>query len=434
MDIFRQILNGDQQPLGTPLGQVPGSFPQVSSLNEQDNTAFTPADNVKYVLSYFLKIPFLIVYYVLSTITYLLCVLKPLNHLSGFYQRKYKRISDRSTQLNYLMEMLANDSRKFHSRENQSNAVFNFETLYNLTSGTLSSEIVQGTYTDLLDICAEQCKFAIIYLHDPLYENSMEYVNGVLCTERFTNLVKKYQSLLWFGDVTTSEGLQIANALKSRQFPFLGVLCLTTGTKIELCGKLEGPLNQYSPNLLESFLAKAYPQLMQNRQQRQNVAMERLIREQQDSRYQQSLSQDQEADRRRAAEQARENTERTNARLKQQWLLWRQSQLHSEPAPGTHSSNIAIRIQGGGRLIRRFDASLPIEEIYAYVELYINEMLTTSSEGQNTILPPAGYHHVYEFKLLTPAPRKELDPMEIISDENTIYPSGSVVVEFIDEN
>ncbi|AQZ09221.1 UBX3 (YDL091C) [Zygosaccharomyces parabailii] len=431
MDFVRRIIHGGDPPF-TP---IPGGFPGSDEQNNEPEVEEPPAEETsrhhqwskKTILGTLLRIPFVLLYYIMLWIIVLLSLLRPVCNLSGFYKRKNSRLSDPKTQLNNLLESLENESKRTlnPSMHDVDTPTYTFEALYNLESGSLSSDIVQGGYTDLLNACSEQCKFAIIYLHDSLLDNSMQYVNGMLCSEEFATLIKKYQVLLWFSEVTVSEGLQVANALKIRQFPFLGVLCLKAEKKIEVIGRLEGDIDKYNHNALENILAKGHSKLVQIRQQRQNVALQRLIREQQDSRYNESLRRDQDAARQRDSQREMQLEQEQQQQYRKQWLLWRKSELHPEPSGGS-ACRIAIRMDGNSRIIRKFDSNLRIEEIYAYVELSLEGLLNSTESCSS---PPRGYQHHYGFVLISPAPRKQLDPTTLIGDEPAIYPSGNIIME-----
>lgn len=436
MDLIRRILHGGDPPF-TP---IPGSLPDepAPSGNDNDEQASQPNEperliSKKRFFSILLQVPFVFLYYFISLTILVLSILSPLCNINGYYKKKQRRSLDSKSRLNNLLESLNGESQRtlVVESEDGDSTNYSFGSLYNLEAGSLSQDILQGSYTELLTACSEQCKFAIIYLHDPLLDNCMDYVNSILCSEKFTTMIRKYQIMLWFSDVTTSEGLQVANALKVRQFPFLGVLCLKSEKRIEVIGRMEGDVHRYGSNYLENILSKGYSRLIQIRQQRQNIALQRIIREQQDSRFEESLRADQQREQDQAAQRAQEAEEQLRERQRGQWLLWRKKQLRPEPSNGTDTCRVAIRSEGNGRIVRKFDASLPVEEIYAYVELY-NEGLLDSAETFSGSGPPAGYNHEYKFVLITPVPRKELDPTAIIRDESGLYPSGNIVMETLD--
>ena len=433
MNIFSQLLHNSNNA-STPL---PGSFPQDSFIPEGGQTLDFSAngenDRSQHGLfKSLLRLPFIIAYYVLKSIIHIFSLIGPLNILGGFYQRKHKKLPGYPTRLNYLLEILSNES-DLHQIPGTSSlsqhVTQSFGSLYGLESGILSSEIVQGSYTELLEIINEQCKFAIIYLHSPLLDDNSQYLNQVLCTEDYVNTITKFQCMIWFNDVTCSEGLQVSNALKISEFPFLGVLSLNSSSKVELIYRLEGPLKTYSPSALYNTLSNEHSNLIQLRQMRQNVALQRIIREQQDSRYQESLRRDQETDRTRETQRVYEANLQLIQIQKRDWLFWKRTQLLPEPNNSENVCRVAIRLIDGTRLVRRFDPSLLIEEIYAYVELYINDLLPVMGEAYEEVTSPPGYQHKYDFLLISSVPRRELNPPSRISEENSIYPSGNIVME-----
>lgn len=442
MDLFRRLLHV-REPSFTPIpGTPPDPEPQYETFTSRNNEEEGTTDAIRghrnlsqrALTTVLLQFPLVMLYYIMSLTITVVSLLKPLYAIKDFYKKKSMRKSDPKSRLNNLLEVLNSESeRTLNLTSSEEGPIkYSFGSLYDLENGSLCQDIIQGSYTELLTTCSEQCKFAIIYLHDPILDNSTEYVNGLLCTEKFATLVKKYQVLLWFSDVTTSEGLQVANALKVRKFPFLGVLCLKAENKIELFGKMEGDLNKYNTNFLENVLGKGYSRLIQIRQQRQNVALQQLIREQQDSRYDESLRADQMREREREAQRSRENDAQEQERLRMLWLLWRKTQLKPEPPSDSETPvcRVAIRTDTSERIVRRFDASLPIEEIYAFVELQRTYTLNTE-EVYSFTGPPVGYQHDYKFILVSPAPRKELAPSTVIREESAIFPSGSIIIETI---
>ncbi|OXB40894.1 hypothetical protein B1J92_L07128g [Nakaseomyces glabratus] len=417
---------------------IPGHFPietnvdPISASPEETVEDSQASRYIKRILAYIFQFPLMILFYSLTVLLQALKVIKPLKNLLRFYDKKHINQMNHRDVLARLIEYLEKETEKIELNRDHDSSNYSFGSLYGTDSGSLNKEIMQGSYTQLLDTCTDQLKFGMIYLHDPLLDDSLNYLDKILCSEDFVKLLKRYQILLWFGDVTNSEGMQVSNALKVRSFPFLGVLTVKNNKKIELFGKFEGPVHNFTAASLENILSKEYPSLLQLRQQKQHIEVERFIREQQDARFNDSLRRDQERERARLEEQNRAAYEAEQTVLRKQWLLWRKKSLKSEPNSSQDSSRIAIRMEDGSRIVRKFDAGLPIEEIYAFVELYSTNLLQ-SEEQYDAEDPPSNYHHSYNFTLIVPVPRKELNPAITISDESSIYPSGTIIIE-IDNN
>lgn len=415
-----------------PFADNRDEVPEEEADQEQNNGSGYKMGQV--LLGYVFQFPLFVLFCCLTVIFEAIRLLKPLRKLNTFYDKKNHGISHQDC-IARLIENLEKDAQSLAlgtNGDSLTSNTYSFGSLYSLESATLAKEILQRSYTQLLDKCADQVKFGMIYLHDPLMDDSMNYVTKILCSEEFIKLLKKYQIVLWFGDITNTEGMQVSNSLKVRSFPFLGILTIKADKKIELYGKYEGVVDEFTPATLESILKKEYPRLLQLRQQKQNIEVERIIREQQDARFNESLRRDQERSRQEEEATNRRRHEEQQQELRKQWLLWRKKYLRVEAPAGHDSSKIAVRMPDGNRIVRKFDATLPIEEIYAFVELY-NEDLLSSEDDYFQNDPPANYDHIYKFKLVVPVPRKELDQSKTIGEEAAIYPTGNIVIESIEE-
>ncbi|SCU97093.1 LAFA_0G09714g1_1 [Lachancea sp. 'fantastica'] len=428
MDYIQRLLRpgGNQE-----FQRIPGAFPttedeQSPSANTLENRS--PLEKITRVC---LQFPLLLIYYAMATLVLLLNVLRPLHKVWSFYDRKKKPLG-REDAWSSLLDTLTLEHNSLVAKtsmdETRLENSFSFASIYSAEDGTLTSHLLPA-YANLLQSSSAQVKFGIVYLHDQLLDNCGEYL-GALCSETFVNMTRRYEALIWMGDVTTSEGLQVANGLKVRKLPFLGLLAPKPGHKIQVIEALEGERPDRSLGAFEAKMAKFYPRLIELRQQQQNIELQRLMREQQDSRYQASLRQDQERSRVRQAEEATQRRHERETELKQQWLSWRKQALNQEPSNPEGSCRVAIRIADQGRVVRHFDANLPIEEIYAFVELSRLELLNERSNTDRAVVRKPDYEYKYPFKLITPVPRADLDPHAIIKDVNAIYPSGNIVMEF----
>ncbi|AET40348.1 clathrin-mediated endocytosis regulator UBX3 Ecym_5612 [Eremothecium cymbalariae DBVPG len=422
-EFFQRFLNS-QQPTFTPL---PGSFPEDEA-TEPERQRYSVARVQSKLMNILLTPPLMIIYIVFGVMLFIANTLKPVKKLAEYYDNmRIKHSTEHKNQLRTLVETLIQDSARSISPDvvaSNSPITHTFSYLYNLQNGIMLPQIVQGGYTDLLRTCTEQGKFALIYLHNPLLFYSLDYVRQVLSNDDVVGMMRRYQVMLWFGDITTPEGLQVANTLKVRQFPFIGFLTIKNDAKFEIICRIEGRLFDFNVASLELKLQQSYSKLIQLRQQRQNRELHRLMVEQ-DYRFHETLRHDQDRYQVRSGLGENEQQMFDQERIKKEWLLWRKSTLYPEPLQGD-ICRLNIRTNGG-RIVRKFDASLPIEEIYAYVELYMNGMLF-SAETYDRPSPP-NYNYIYSFKLITPAPRVELDNTKLIRDESAIYPSGTVIVE-----
>ncbi|KAH3901572.1 uncharacterized protein SCODWIG_03271 [Saccharomycodes ludwigii] len=357
---------------------MPGSF-----IEEQEEV---PDKNIKWYQKVFnkellyyitLKAPLLIVYGVFSTCIEIFhkCI-----KISSIY--RYKNVSHENNLRKFILDSKIPDQDEHE-----------YLTPY-----------LCGSYVESLNKANEQGKFVFIFLQSTLLDNSSQVTNNVL--KELAPLLKKYQGVFWMGDISSNtEALQVADMFKVKYCPALIFLCLDNNGKFKLQFKVEG--STLSANVrwkerLESKIMECYSQLLSVRQQR-NVVNE------QNRRYDESLRRDQELER-----------QQQEAMLKGKWLRWRNSELKAEPRSGC---KIRLTFPDGERIIRKFDPSCPVEEIYAFVELHRLNITETSRERVD-------YHYDYPFILATPVPRAELrDINQRISENSSICPSGNLIVE-----
>ncbi|KAK5961443.1 clathrin-mediated endocytosis regulator UBX3 PWA37_001303 [Arxiozyma heterogenica] len=439
MNIFRlNRQRGDEEEL---LNSIPGGFPTINVSNSSNNNTtqsqdVPPANNsTTSFLRIVLQIPLYILYYLVTIILTILSLLKPILNFNKLYAHCHRQYYDYNTNMKVLLDQISNED--VHNDLHLGSSNYTFGSVYNSETSVIPAQLIQNSYLALLENCSSECKFGLIYLHNPLLCDKMSYVKHILCSPRVINCIKSYQMLLWFGDVTTSEGLQVSNALKVRKFPYFGILSRRSNETAEIIFNFNGPIEEFNPRDLESVLVQKYPDLLQMIEQRQNIERDRLIRQQQDERFRQSLLHDQARERQRNEALRREQEQRDQELLKRQWLLWRKSQLHPEPtrSQAQDISRIAIKMNNfhnnSSRIVRNFDPTLPIEEIYAFVELTQNNIMESGDRYEYGDNPPNGYQHQYKFKLIIPVPRKELVPSTLIGNEPGIYPSGNIIVESI---
>ncbi|CDO95658.1 unnamed protein product [Kluyveromyces dobzhanskii CBS 2104] len=404
-------LSAQAQPAAsfTPL---PGSFPEDNNNDNEEQPEQNTVLNVGVprILKICLYLPLIVLYYFLNILLTSVEIFRPVGKIFHFYTRKDNHFNDDlGNQFINVIDLLSS------SADSNEQSGYTFNMLYNVENGMLKKHMIKGGYTDVLRRCSSDGKFAIVYFFNPLLYDPFEYVRNILTSTEFVESVQKYNCIIWFCDVTTPQGLQTANSLKIRQFPFLGALEPQRSNKMKLIVRVEGRLFDYDFGSFESKLATNYTTLVAIRRQRQYQEMQRLLREQQDSRFQESLERDQQRD--RSIEEGE---------LKQKWLIWRKSVLAPEPSAG--GCRVSIRL-GNERVIRRFDESLPIEEIYAFVALKRADLLSDNGNDDTSEQEKPNYEYQYDFQLYSPVPRAHLDPATLISEERAIFPSGTIVVE-----
>jgi FAS-associated factor 2 len=209
---------------------------------------------------------------------------------------------------------------------------------------------------------------------------------------------------------------------------------------------------------LEEKIEAHHPRLQSLILDREEREMSRRLREEQDSAYERSLAADRKREVEREERQRLANLEEEQRlreeekslqeelrkerakELAAQWRRWRaqeirDSQINESGDSGSRkTARVGLRLLSGERVVQKFDAQDSIESIYAFVECY--DLLKQEPDELDDNSKPDNYEHSYNFQLISPLPRKVLDPLSHrkIEEEEAIWPNGSLVVELEDED
>jgi len=320
----------------------------------------------------------------------------------------------------------------------------------------------QGGHAQALDKAKADLKFLLTVLISPEHDDTDSFVRDTLLSPEVATFLKDPSNniILWVGSVLDSEAYQVAEQYNCQKFPFSCVVCLTpkeggsNSTRMSIVKRLVG---SHTPAAyiagIRAAMDRYGPDLNGVRHEREAAAMARNLRDEQDSAYERSLALDRERARQRreaaAAAEAAERRAREEAeqreRLKQQreqWIRWRAGVLReatAEPGPQVKEGVVRLALnfpvsKGGERIMRRFPASLKVEELYAFVECY--DLLETEDvEDEKAPEKPEGYEHEYRFRIHSLMPREELEPSGEATLGQKMGRGGSLVVEdIVDED
>lgn len=445
-------LDGSQQRNDAPSihnhsdDQVPDSTEEVRRVNTEPVTHMIQRGTALYFIQTILFYPFTISYKVINGIFYFLSSIFPfLSRLTGYYPAN--RTATHSIQ------------KEYDPKDNAARVIRAFEETY----GRCGLKFYEDGYAKAYDEAKKQLKFLIVILQSDEHDLTAPFNRQVLTDPRVVEFLNRDDTIVWFGNVGNSEGFQIAESLKCTRYPF--VLLIAPAPKaanssvvvmkslVSVQGEEKDPMHFISTleEKIEGFIP-IRATLVHDRERRE---MERRLREEQNLAYQRSLETDRERARRVQEEQERRITEEreqksreaeekrraeTLEQKKTQWKLWRLAHLGPEfipNSPEVRAARISIRAGEGSRLVRRFAGTDSIEDVYAYVECHdlleslddnkLSELYNHSEKYEK----PANYEHEYRFRLASPMPRKLLEPRSDIpiQTENSIWPSGSLIVE-----
>ncbi|KAF2843480.1 UBX-domain-containing protein [Patellaria atrata CBS 101060] len=429
-DIRRQetLLNGfssSSRSASSPLEPAPRIVPQPES------QVARPAPLLLSVLF----APFNIAYSIISRSFGLLAYLFP------FLPRLFSRITARNS--TSAARRNTSGRRPLNTRDTAARFIREFEEEY----GSNELPFFENGYAQAFDLAKKELKFLVVVLLSMEHDDTSSWVKKTLLSQEVMNFLKDPANniIFWAGNVQDAEAYQVSNALSCTKFPFAGVIVHTpsiSSTSMSLVARIAGPT---TPSEMVSKVRSAITQYSSAingiRASRAEQQASRDLREAQNSAYQRSLAQDRErARRKKEAEEARRREE-LEAREKQEaferearnlaeWKLWRAQSIVPEPDKSVKDVvRISLRMPDGERVVRRFAASLPLEELYAFVECYeVLQSEKVASEAKK----PERYIHEYKFQLVSPVPRAvyELEGGGTIQER--IGRSGNLIVERTD--
>jgi len=303
----------------------------------------------------------------------------------------------------------------------------------------------EGGYAQALDLAKKDLKFLLIILTSPEHDDTSSWIRETLLSGEVQSFLNNptNEIILWAGDVRDSEAYQVSNALRCSKFPFTALIAHTpqqSATSMSVLTRLTGPMPAATYIAkLQTAITSHSDQLRTVRETRNAQNFERTMRQEQESAYERSLAQDRERARLKkeaeeaAAEQQRREADEAEAAAilaekKQQWRLWRAKNVKPEPSVDVKDVvRIALKMPEAARIMRRFPADAPIEELYAFVECY--ELVKEGVDGD--FFKPDDYDHKYDFRLVSTLPRVIYDANGAGTIGEKIGRSGNLIVEAI---
>ncbi|KAI9825532.1 MAG: hypothetical protein M1819_000524 [Sarea resinae] len=348
--------------------------------------------------------------------------------------------------------------RPLNPRDGASRFIREFEEEY----GANSLPFFENGYAQALDKAKKDLKFLLVILLSPEHDDTSTFITQTLLSPEVTSFINAPENnlLLWAGSVQDSEAYQISTALRCTKFPFAALITHTpqiSSTAMSVVARISGPTPP------TAFIAKLQTAISANnealaraRNTRAEQEATRSLREEQNSAYERSLAQDRErarlkreaeAAKARAEQEARDQEEAAQRRARNlaRWKRVRAAAIVPEPeADQKDVTRISVRMPDGERVVRRFDADRPMEELYAFVECYdvlqssSNEKSDTAGaadsvldEKSDTEAPDADFKHEYGFHLVSPMPRTVYDIQDGGLIREKVGRSGNLIVELI---
>ncbi|KAJ1659371.1 UBX domain-containing protein 10 [Dispira simplex] len=318
--------------------------------------------------------------------------------------------------------------------------IHDFETRY----GSPRPPFLDEPYDQAIAKAKRDLRCLMVTLVSEEHDDTERFCQS-LTDEAFGDFLTRHNVILWGGNVKYREAYELSGVLQASRFPFMALIVPKSrngSVRMSVVDRIEGLLP------MDQVMAQALVKIQENneslaalRTAREERESARVLREQQNLAYMESLRADQEKERLRqekaaqAEQQQQERLRRREARLtleerRTRYRRYLAAHVPEEPAPGPDVGRFGIRLTTGERVTRRFRASDPVEDVYHFVDSYG----VTPSDGPSD-LPPGDYEHIYSFVLVSPMPRQEIPKRDLTVKEamGDLWPSTTLIVEELEE-
>ncbi|KAI9361780.1 thioredoxin-like protein [Pilaira anomala] len=310
---------------------------------------------------------------------------------------------------------------------------------FEFTYGTTHPKFFEGGYTQALRVAKQDLVYLVVFLSSEEHDDHDTFCRETMTNPELISFLNTHQVLVWGGNVRYTEAFQVSNTLQATTYPFLAIVALQTThgvQKMSVIDRMEGPTTAANVmRRLESAMARVDVQLNQLRNERAQREAERMLREEQDKAYRQSLLADQEKERklkeeREAKARAKERKE-LRVKQRQEYIQYLVSKFKTAEESKEKMTKISFRLADGERVIRKFDGNDSLETLYQFVEAYpyLKQYNKVSPS------PPVNYQHEYKFSIHSSYPRTVYEPnTEIkIKDQKGLWPSATLIVDSNEE-
>lgn len=312
--------------------------------------------------------------------------------------------------------------------------------------GTHQLTFFDNGYAQAYDLAKKDLKFLLVILISPEHDDTSNFIRETLLSRELVNYVNDPMNkiILWAGNVQDSEAYQVSAALNCSKFPFVAIIAYNPQSSPPSMSTIARTTGLLPPSTFVSKLRTAIAQhsaiLDRVRVTQAEQTAARNLRNEQNSAYERSLAQDRERARQKREAEAEKRRLEQKAKAKKEaqerhrdnqmkWKLWRAQSILPEPELNAQEvTRASIRMLSGERIVRRFDADVSTEELYAFVECYDILQLKTDIPTQPRT-KPEDYQHMYKFRLVSPMPRVIYGPDDEGTIKERIGRSGNLIVE-----
>ena len=187
-------------------------------------------------------------------------------------------------------------------------------------------EFYQGSYGAALTRAKTDVRFLLVYLHSPSHLNTDRFCRDTLCSDLVTCTLVQYNVILWGVSVRSLEGKRVGRIMHENTYPFLALI-LSRNQHMEVVHRFEGYQGRdVFVEKLRVVLEQHENHLAVARNEIETRMQNRLLRDEQDREYQDSMVADMERMRRVEEERERKvRDEEDSNKRREEAILQRKS-------------------------------------------------------------------------------------------------------------
>ncbi|ORX46941.1 UBX-domain-containing protein [Piromyces finnis] len=335
--------------------------------------------------------------------------------------------------IKYILNLFPDSFRKLiegpDSKNERLTCAEKFIQYFESNYGEKHPEFYKGTYKQALLDIRDNYQFLIVIINSPEHDDTPDFCKNVLASDAFINFVNENNFVVWGGSVNDTEGYKVNNVFGATTYPFIGLVGHQRKRAI-IAEKVEGlcPVEEVIDKINQKYQQLSV-QLQAEKAEERERELSRIIRQEQESAYEESLRKDRERERKEKEERERKQREEELAKQKQleyerkveEKKLYKQKLAASlPPEPNDdecETAQLSIRFPDGSRVIRSFRADDKLQVVYDFVE--------------SKDLDP--FDILSEITLVNTFPRKEYIDKDQTLEALGLCPNASLIVEEKDE-
>ncbi|ORX68863.1 UBX-domain-containing protein [Anaeromyces robustus] len=336
--------------------------------------------------------------------------------------------------LKYIFDMFPNSFKKLiegsdQHRSARMTCAEKFIQYFEENYGEKHPTFYRGTYKQALLDIKDNYQILVVIVNSPEHDDTPEFCRNVISSDVFIDYLKERNFVVWAGSVNEIEGYKVNNVFGVTTYPFIGLVAHQRKRPI-ISEKIEGlqpveDIIQKIDQKYEQLSVQLQSELAEQREREQS----RIIRQEQESAYEESLRKDRERERKEKLERERKQREEELARQRQmeyerkveEKRKYKQRLAESLPPEPNEdeceTAQLSIRFPDGSRVIRSFRADDKLQIVYDFVE--------SKDLGPLDILS--------EIILVNTFPRKEYTEKDQTLESLGLCPSSSLIVEEKDD-